>query len=767
MFYKLIILALLAPAALVAQQVGLWTGHIPFNTVTDIAVNGNTYYCAAQQGMFVFDAANNEISTYSKVNGLNDIGISAIAYNASNEVLVIGYKNSNIDLFSDAGIYNLADIVRANGFIGKKRINHIVTLGDAAYLATGFGIVKVDLVNRVIDETYIFGPNGTEIEVLKLAIDEQNQKIYAATPVGLYFANLNSQLIFFGAWQRDTTLPSAEINQVAVLNGMPVVNKVTAGSVEDSVFVNNGGNWSYLQDQGINKKRDIRVVNNFLAITSTFTVNFLRSDLSLKYIISSAYYGAENFDPLCGYMLPNGTTMLIGNQNSGLIISDDVSNNQRILPNGPYSSRAFRIAAEDGRAYVAPGGITDVWANQFNFQGYFSLDGFEWSHVPTTAIDTVPDVVNVAIDPNDNSRIYIASWSNGVLELKENELVAVWNYQTTGGAIVGPPGDESSPRTGGLCFDESGNLWVTSALSNTPISVLRKDGTWQGYSAGAFGGTSNAYFKVLATSLNQKWLQSRGNGILVMNDESAGNLSFKLITSGEGSGNLPEKTVLSFDEDLDGDIWIGTSGGLVVLYSPQNIFTNGQNFDAQPILFEEDGVVQRLLGEEPVSAIAVDGANKKWLGTQNSGVFYVSADGTETYFHFTEKNSPLLSDVILDIAIDDVTGDVYFATEEGVVSYKGSATRGFDNYTDVYAYPNPVEPGYVGPIYIKGLVTNARIKITDVAGNIVYETIAEGGQASWNGNTLDGEPVASGVYMAYITDDLAERTTVTKILIVR
>jgi ribosomal protein S11 len=214
-------------------------------------------------------------------------------------------------------------------------------------------------------------------------------------------------------------------------------------------------------------------------------------------------------------------------------------------------------------------------------------------------------------------------------------------------------------------------------------------------------------------------------------------------------------------------MWIGTTEGLVVLYSPQNVFQPGKNFDAQPVLFEEDGVVQRLLGTEAVNAVVVDGANKKWFGTLNSGVFYTSADGTETIYNFTVDNSPLLSNTILDIAIDDETGEVYFATAEGIVSYRGSATRGYDDYTDVYAYPNPVRPGYDGPIYIRGLVTNARVKITDVAGNIVFETIAEGGQARWDGLNLDGEKVVSGVYVAYITDDLAEKTTVTKILVIR
>lgn len=767
MHFKVLFTFLILPFILSSQQVGQWIGHIPFNTVTDIAASGDLYYCAAEQGLFVYDNANNELRTLSKVNGLNDIGISAIAYNDQNDVLIIGYSSANIDLLAGDNIFNLGDIKRASGYIGKKRINHIITQDDAAWLATGFGIVKINLDARVVEETYIIGPNGTELEVLNIAIDDFNQRMFAATPQGLYSADMRQPLIFFQFWQKDTTLGNAEINYVAVLNGKAFANKVTPGSVEDSVFINSGNGWQYLANQGVNKKLDLRVVNDFLVIVNPFTANFFAEDLTLKYIIGGAYYEPGTYLPLCAYMLPNGKTMLIGNDKYGLIRCDDVTNNTRILPNGPFSSNVYRLAAENGRAYVAPGAIDELWTNQFLNDGIFMLDEYSWSQIPSDAINAIGDVVNVVIDPTDNAHYYAAAWGTGILEMQDDKLVTVWDNQTSGGAIIGPVGSPQNPRTGGVAFDDEGNLWITSSQSERPVSVLRTDGTWENYSAGALSGSNTNVFKILVNRLNQKWVQTRAKGLLVMDDERTGIVRFKQVTSGSGSGNLPSPNVLDFDEDLDGDMWIGTSEGLVVLYSPQNIFQPGKNFDAQPILFEEEGVVQRLLGTEAVSAVAVDGANKKWLGTLNSGVFYVSDDGTETIHHFTTENSPLLSNIILDIALDNATGDVYFATDQGIVSYRSSATRGFETYTDVFAYPNPVEPGYNGPIYIRGLVTNARVKITDVSGNIVYETIAEGGQARWDGNTLDGEKVVSGVYMAYITDDLGTQTTVTKILIVR
>ena len=245
----LLLIFLLGTTHLFAQEEGRWTTHLPYNTVTDIAVRGDQYFCAANQGMFMYDAANNEINTYSKLSGLNDIGIGAIAYNEQNDVIIIGYQNANVDLVQGNNITNLGDIKRASGFIGKKRINHITTKDDAAWLSTGFGIVKIDLVTEVVDETYIIGPNGSELEVYQTAIDETANRMYAATPDGLYSADLNSPLIFFQFWQKDMDISAGEINGVAALNGRVFANKVTAGSVEDSVFYQDGTGWQYLAGQ--------------------------------------------------------------------------------------------------------------------------------------------------------------------------------------------------------------------------------------------------------------------------------------------------------------------------------------------------------------------------------------------------------------------------------------------------------------------------------------------------------------------------------------
>lgn len=271
-------------------------------------------------------------------------------------------------------------------------------------------------------------------------------------------------------------------------------------------------------------------------------------------------------------------------------------------------------------------------------------------------------------------------------------------------------------------------------------------------------------------SYNQKWIMLFGSsGILVYNDnntiDNTSDDRVTRLTTSLGSGNLPSAAVYSFAEDLDGEVWVGTDKGLAVFYNPGSIFS-GDNYDAQVITIEQDSTAQHLLAFETVTAIAVDGANKKWVGTQKAGVFLFSDDGQKEIHHFTAENSPLLSNTITDIVIDGNTGEVFFGTDMGICSYKGFATTGEDKYQGVYAYPNPVPPGYTGYIGVKGLTRNSWIKVTDISGNLIYETRSEGGQAVWNGKNFNGEKAKSGVYPVIAISEDGSEKVVTKILIV-
>ena len=324
-------------------------------------------------------------------------------------------------------------------------------------------------------------------------------------------------------------------------------------------------------------------------------------------------------------------------------------------------------------------------------------------------------------------------------------------------------------RVGGVTCDASGNLWAVTSHNNRCLSV--KTGTkWTGFTIPIVN--EDDLGQVLVTKAGQVWIQMRygnqnPNSILVFTDngtpDNPNDDQSKLLNSAVGSGNIPGNSVLAMTEDQKGEIWIGTEIGVAVFYSPENVFT-GQNFDAQQILVTQGLNVQYLLENESVTAIVVDGANRKWIGTDRGGVFLFSEDGTKQIYHFTADNSPLLSDRIVCIALNQ-DGDVFFGTDKGVISFRATATPGGLTNANVYAFPNPVRADYEGYIAVKGLVDNAQVRITDVNGTLVYSTRAEGGQAVWDGKNFHGVKARTGVYLVYATNDTGSEKVVTKILI--
>ena len=472
----------------------------------------------------------------------------------------------------------------------------------------------------------------------------------------------------------------------------------------------------------------------------------------------------------CSVISQDNRFYWVGTSGIGMVawIKYDGANSyaEQVLPNSPTRKFVTQMYHDDERLFVAPGGYTAVWSPAFTNYGYYELKDYDWTNHVSSEYNNYADIVAFITDPNDESRYYASSYGNGILEFKDGQFVKLINSQNSN--MVAMP-NTTEHRIGGFAADEEGGIWFSNSQTERPLGVLREDGTIEMFSLGSLAGSADAIKNIMYTSENQVWLQVRNGGVVVAQVNEDGVVSDrKALGSEEGFGNLPSGTVLSYAEDLDGEIWIGTNEGMAVLYSPQNIFEAERNYDFQIIVIDEDGDGngERVLGTEVINDIEVDGSNKKWFATANSGVFYTSENGKEQIYNFTIDNSPLPSNNIMDIEVDDVTGMVYFATDQGIVSFQGGATEGVPSMLDVFAYPNPVEPGYDGPILIRGLVTNAQVKITDIEGNIVYETVAEGGQALWSGKSFSGERVKSGVYLAYITNDDGSAKAVTKIMII-
>ena len=417
--------------------------------------------------------------------------------------------------------------------------------------------------------------------------------------------------------------------------------------------------------------------------------------------------------------------------------------------------------------WVAPGGRTGGWNNAYIQDGIFNYIDNRWESRDNTHYDNVKDFIRIVVDPSDKDHVFAGSWGQGVAELYQGSMIKLYGEGNTDSALQSVVPNDNFIRIGGLAFDQIGNLWVACTEVENLLCVRKPNGTWYGYDFPTIGSTSRVA-DVMVDQQGYKWVLLHNEGILVFDDN--GTLGNKTddqnvhLVSAVGSGNVA-LDVRSIAEDLDGEIWVGTNQGVYVFYSPSLVFTN-DDYDAQQILVEQDGYFQYLLETEAITALAVDGANRKWLGTENAGVFLMSEDGTTELQHFTTDNSPLISDNIITIAINQVNGEVFFGTEKGIISYKGTATEGALTHTDVYAYPNPVREGYTGSIAIRGLVTDADVKITDISGALVYQTKALGGQAVWDGKNFNGEKAHTGIYLVFTTNEDGSQTVVTKIMMI-
>ena len=451
-----------------------------------------------------------------------------------------------------------------------------------------------------------------------------------------------------------------------------------------------------------------------------------------------------------------------------------------LTPAGPYNNQSFTIATNSNaictstvngnNLWIVAGGYDANGTGVFDNAGLSTDQNQTWSYIPLPA--NTYDLNCIAIDPFNPLHIFTGSWGGGLLEYNNNILL---NQYTSSNSSVqsvnGAPGDN---RVGGVAFDTLGNLWATCALTTSKYLIVKKsNGAWDSID---FGKNLTilqpaAYVtQVLVTQSQAKWLLFGGTGIVAYQDNGTfatpNSSNTQLITTKKGSGGLPDLNINCMTEDQNGSIWVGTDVQVMVFYSPDNVFDGQGDWDAQPVYVTQTGYTQYLMQNQNTTCITIDGANRKWIGTQGGGAFLMSADGTQQIYNFTTSNSPLLSNNIQQIAINPNNGEVFFATDKGVVSFRGTATEGLNSYGNVYAFPDPVPHDYNGPIAIKNLVTNSDVKITTVNGELVYHTVALGGQAIWNGNNFDGKRVDTGVYLVFCTSPDGSQNLISKLLFI-
>ena len=754
--------------------IGYWRTHLPYHKVIDVAPAGSLIYAATPYDVFSYNTSDNSISIIDKVYGLHDVGISKIAYDTQRQTLLVAYQDANIDLVDQHGnVFNIPDIYNKEMF-GLKTINNILFSGRYAYLSCSFGIVKLDLQKQEVKETYYIGPDGNSVHVYDLI--ENDTALVAATAKGIYYADKNAaNLSDYHQWHHIGGIPNANdaFNAVASFNGHLYANYYAGQEnwTGDTLYVFKGDQWDYFQPGNNERHFQLSAASGHLYLVNRHSVQVF--DANGAMIQQVLYPGGSWYSPLA-VQPDNKGDLWIGTDTKGLLHAvSDAANDAFILPNGPGSNKVFALRANGNNVWVVPGGFQSNWSKSYIIDGVFSFQDGQWktfNHSNTPALDTISDMTCVTTDPTDPSVTYVGTWQTGILQFKNDELSQIFSPENS--SLEPWVKNTDLVNVSGMGFDSRHNLWVANSGAYSLLSVMENNGNWKSFYLGSsLSGIDVS--KLMIDQSNQVWIIKRKNGmVIVYNDnntpDNAADDQVKVLSSASGNGHIPGNAVYSMATDQNGAVWVGTDKGVAVFYNPENIFTPGANYDAQQILVPRNdgsGLADILLVTETVTAITVDGGNRKWIGTERSGVFLLSPDGLKQIHHFTAENSPLLSNHITGITIDK-NGEVFIGTNKGLVSYRSTATPGNENYQDVYAYPNPVRENYTGPIAIKGLVTNADVKITDSYGNLVYETLAQGGQAVWDGTNFNHQHVTTGVYLVFVANSNGTKTLVTKILII-
>jgi hypothetical protein len=758
---------LLCFVLLIAIQMGfaqnnlLWQGYFSYNEIKDLSESPTTIFAASENALFSKNTTTSQLKTTNTIDGLSGETITSLYYSATSNKTLVGYENGLMIAINEAdgSMLNIVDIINKQLPSNIKKINHFMEYEGIVYVSCDFGIVQFNLATMLFGDTYFIGNNGAEISVTQTAVF--NGYIYAATIDGVRRADVaNKNLIDFNQWAIVASGAWSSIEafgtELIAINTSGYIHQYNAGS---NSFIG----YSALPSAAV----DMRKTNNYLVITTSNSVYFYNNLMALVRQIDSNQITGINASFTCATTI--NAVVYIGTKENGLMSTtiSVASTFENSTPIGPSRNNVFALQVATNALWTVYGDYNGAY-NPYPLDSYgiskFSSTG--WLNIPYEKVFGAKSISRITVNPNNENEVYASSYFSGLLKI-ENDVPKILYNQTNSGlesiTFLGPT--YIDVRINGAVFDKSGNLWLNNSLIQKGLKVLKADGQWQSFSLdGILDKSIDASMGRLIIDKNStKWWCTNTDGLISYNESIN---KFKKITTGSDTGNLPTTDVRAIAVDNRNQLWIGTIKGLRILSNIGSFLTEDQ-MKTNPIIILEDGLAQELLYEQFITDIVVDGANNKWIGTADSGVFLLSSNGQETKCHFTVNNSPLPSNVINDIDINSITGEVFIATTKGLISFKGTATSANEDLNDVYVYPNPVRPEFEGTVKIAGLLDKATVKITDIEGNLVYETTSEGGTIEWDTTAFGKYKVASGVYMIFISAQDGIETKVKKVMIIR
>lgn len=742
-----------------AQNKLSWQGYFSFNEIKDISESSTTVFAASENALFSKNAATNVLKTTTTVDGLSGQTISAVYYSETFKKTIIGYENGLMILVNetDGSILKVVDIINKQLPSNLKKINHFIEYNGLVYVSCDFGIVQFNLNTSKFGDTYFIGDNGAEISVKQTAIF--NGFIYVATSSGIRRADINNaNLIDYnqwivvnpGNWSSVETLDT----ELLAINDTGYLHRFSSNT-----FVG----FSQLLQTAV----DMRAKNHNLFITTANTVYVYNNQLVLNRQIANTQVLDNTLNFTCSTAV--GEQLFIGTKEKGLFVSSlsNVSTFENSTPAGPLRNNIFSLDATPNVLWAVYGDY-DTSYDPYNLDSYgiskYNTSG--WLNIPYSEVFDAKSITRILVNPTNEKQVYASSFFSGLLKIENDVPTLLYNEKNSGLESITTEGPNYiDVRINATAFDKTGNLWVTNSRIKNGLKVLKTNGQWGSYAMTSILDNAEAvsFSSIVVDRNNVKWIGTNRDGVVAFNEATN---TFKKMTFGTDAGNLPVADVRSIALDTKNQLWIGTIKGLRVLSNVTN-FQGDSQLKANPIIIMEDNLAQELMYEQFITSIVVDGANNKWIGTADSGVFMVSPNGQETKYHFTINNSPLPSNVVNDIKINGKTGEVFIATNKGMISFNGVATAANDDLSNAYVYPNPVRPNYSGTVKVAGLIDKANVKITDIEGNLVYEITSSGGTVEWDTTAFGKYKVASGVYMVFISAQDGGETKVKKIMIIR
>lgn len=773
--YTLLLICITISTITSQKSVGEWNTYLAYYTTTKIAEGNNHVYAVADGSLYSYNKEDNSITHYSKQTGLSDNGINHISFNPDVNTLLITYSNGNIDLLGDKGIYNLSYLLDNSG-VTNKTINNIYLYKEFAYLSTDFGVIALNMDKKEIKDTYKLNRKVNSVAINK-------NHIYAATSEGMIYGSLESNLLDYNEW-KPYQLSSLEFDNDSI-------SQICFFQDNLCLFANQKYNKGIYYQQADGTVRSLLKNNNlkYMVFQNNKLIPYTSSELYIYSALSDSNRDIINagiVESITSLKDPN-TFWIASGKNGMKGIKKSNNKYEVILENTnnetEYPKRNFNyfMTTNNNKLYIAGGGR---WTERWNRSGTLMIyDNDKWFNLNESAVNSLAkrncrDYTGIAIDPKDDTHYYVSVYGEGILEFKNNEFATLFNHTNSTLSTIFPNQSNQYEyiRIGGVTFDKKGNLWITNCGVPDVLKVLKSDGTWSSlnFSADKFTNVPMVD-KITITSDNRKWINvpySDKFGIFVFDDkgtidDTGDDESCFYTIFNDINGTIDVSGYFCITEDKSGQVWIGTNRGPIVCYNARK---NIDEISCSRIIRPADEINDtpyNFLDGEQINAIAVDGGNRKWIATQNSGLFLVSEDGMETINNFTTTNSPLPSNQINSLTINQLTGEVFIGTENGLVSYMGDATEGKEDYSNVYAYPNPVRPEHNDQVTIVGLMNDSNVKITDLKGNIIYQGKSAGGTFTWDCRSRKGGRVATGVYLVLSATPEAKESVVTKIMVVK